>query len=81
MHASLLPPQHLGPSRARWRPAPSDGKRFAAPGQASTWAWRSEPLLGARRELRSPMHDALLHHLQLGPVRDRDWVTAHFGHR
>ena len=81
MPASLLPPQHLGPSRARCRRAPSDDTRFGAPGQASTRPWGNEPLLGARHELRSPMHDALVHHLQLGPVRDRDWVTAHFGHR
>ena len=24
---------------------------------------------------------ALVHHLQLGSVRDTDWVAAHFGHR
>ena len=66
MHASLLPPHYLGPSRARCGRAPGGGRRFGAPGQASTRAWGSEPLLGARRELRSPMHDALLHHLQLG---------------
>jgi len=27
------------------------------------------------------MRDALTRHLQLGSVRDIDWVAAHFGHR
>jgi len=27
------------------------------------------------------MHHALTRHLQLGSVRNHDWVTAHFGHR
>lgn len=27
------------------------------------------------------MRHALLRHLQLGPIRDMDWVTAKFGHR
>jgi hypothetical protein len=73
MHASLLPPQHLGPSRARCRRAPAPHPSARTP--------HSEPAQRTHHELRSPMHDALLHHLQLGPVRNRDWVTAHFGHR
>jgi hypothetical protein len=81
MPASLLPPQHLGPSRARCRRAPRGVERAAARVPTSAPGWVSEPVPRTRRELRSPMHDALLHHLQLGPVRDRDWVTAHFGHR
>jgi hypothetical protein len=28
-----------------------------------------------------PMRHALNHYLQLGSVRDTDWVAAHFGHR
>ena len=81
MYASLLPPKHLGPSRARCRRAWRGVGQAAGPARASARAGVSEPVLRARRELRSPMHDALRHHLQLGPVRDRDWVTAHFGHR
>ena len=27
------------------------------------------------------MHHALIHHLQLGAIRDHDWVSARFGHR
>jgi hypothetical protein len=27
------------------------------------------------------MRYALTHHLQLGSVRDTDWVAAHFGYR
>jgi hypothetical protein len=27
------------------------------------------------------MRFALTHHLNLGSVRDLDWVAAHFGHR
>ena len=27
------------------------------------------------------MHHALTRHLQLGSVRNQDWVFAHYGHR
>ena len=33
-----------------------------------------------QRPLARVKHD-LIHHLQLGSVRDTDWVAARFGHR
>ena len=80
--SASLPPQHLGPSRPRHRRHPPTGCRraFSRPPR-STGVRGSEPRRRAHRELRSPMHDALRHHLQLGPVRNRHWVTAHFGHQ
>lgn len=35
----------------------------------------------ARNGGTAAMHHALLHHLQLGSIRDHDWVSARFGHR
>jgi hypothetical protein len=81
MHAALHPPENLGTSRTRralMGCRPASAARRATP---SARAGDGEPCRRAHRDLRSPMHDALQHHLQLGPVRDRDWVTAHFGHR
>jgi len=43
---------------------------------------RGEPRMMHRRQRSSSrVKHALIHHLQLGSVRDTDWVAAHFGHR
>ena len=86
MVASHPPAHQLAPSRARAPRRALRGPRL--PEAARTRRRRASARLprnesGARRhqDLRSPMHDALTRHLQLGPVRNRHWVTAHFGHR
>jgi len=43
-----------------------------------TAAWPLHPTSHLRG---GAMRDALTRHLQLGSVRDVDWVAAHFGHR
>jgi hypothetical protein len=38
-------------------------------------------MMHRRQRSSSRVKHALIHHLQLGSVRDTDWVAAHFGHR
>jgi hypothetical protein len=62
----------------------------AAPGRVATGdrpatARLIQTPVSCRREHqdegRTAMQTPLTRHLQLGSVRDMDWLTAHFGHR